>query len=482
MSYADTKPHADAAGGQRPPSGARRVLIVDDQQMICTQLQEALRDHGYEAAYCLSAPAALEELERNPYSVVVTDVRMPFMDGLALLRRVRKQTPAVSVVVMTAHGSVGTKEAAMRLGAADYLEKPFPPTELALVLAKVFKQRHLQDEVAHLRNELGEQYQLGKMISREPAMRDVFATIRRIAATDATVLILGETGTGKELVARNIHYNSPRRNARFMAINCGALPDTLLESQLFGHEEGAFTGATATKQGIFEAADGGTLLLDEIGNVSPAMQTKLLRTLESMEYTPLGGVETRRCNVRILASTHVDLEAAVERDEFRRDLFYRLNVVPVRLPPLRERVADIPLLAERFIKLHAARLHSQVTRISDEAMRALARRSWPGNVRELEHVIQRALILTDGDEILPEHLPKAAADGLDDDTPLPCNEYLSLGELKSRLIERLERTYLDKVLRIYHGNVRQTAQHAGFSERSIHTKLKQYGLDRRAYK
>ena len=469
----------DAPLASAPP---RAVLIVDDQEMICRQLEQILRDRGYDADYCLGGPAALEELDRRHRPVVVTDMRMPLMDGIALLREVRSRFPDMSVIIMTAHGSVDSAVSAMKLGASDYIEKPFVPDAFCLVLDRVFSQRQLHDEVVHLREALGRRYRFDNLISHAPSMRDVFDAISRVAATDATVLITGETGTGKELVARAIHHNSPRRHAQFMAINCGALPDSLLESELFGHEQGAFTGAVATKRGIFEVADGGTLLFDEIGNVSGAMQTKLLRTLETMEYKRLGGTETRRCNVRILAATHVDLEAAVERGDFRRDLFYRVNVVPVRLPPLRERATDIPLLVEHFIQLHGPTLNPRVESFAREAIRTLVRCPWPGNVRELEHVVQRALILADSAVILPEHLPTCSGRGISKEPPLPCNEMLPLGEVKQQLVERLERTYLDRVLRMHHGSVRQTAKHAGFSERSIHAKIKQYRLNRRAYR
>jgi len=460
----------------------RRVLVVDDEEIICKYLRRALTERGYEPTYRLSGEEALKELRRGPYSILLADVKMPGMTGIELLERVRDDFPEVSVVIMTAHGSVQTAVDAMKLGASDFLTKPFEPQELALVVEKVLRQRRLLDEIAELRHELAGRYSFENMISQDEKMREIFASIARVAATDATVVITGETGTGKELVARALHYNSPRREKQFVAINCGALPDTLLESELFGHEEGAFTGATATKPGIFEVADGGTLLLDEIGNVSMAMQVKLLRVLESMEYKRVGGVETRSCNVRILAATHVDLAQAVDRGEFRHDLYYRINVVPIVLPPLRDRLADIPLLVEHFIRRYAPKMNPDVQDIAREAMLRLLRHSWPGNIRQLEHVIQRALILADGPTILPEHLPLEQQDKADEGNGFQVNEQLPLEEVKSALVERLERTYLDKLLRLYQGSVRRTAGHAGLSERSIYEKLKRYQLDRRTYK
>ena len=460
----------------------RRVLVVDDEEIICKYLRRVLTQRGYDATYRLSGEEALQELAQAPYSILLADMKMPGMTGIELLERARRAFPGVSVVIMTAHGSIETAVQAMKQGASDFLTKPFQPEELALVVEKVIRQRKLLDEIAHLRHELAGHYSFEQMISQDEKMRDIFAQIARVAATDATVVITGETGTGKELVARALHYNSARRDQRFVAINCGALPDTLLESELFGHEQGAFTGASGAKPGIFEAADSGTLLLDEIGNISSAMQVKLLRVLETMEYKRVGGIENRSCNVRVIAATHVDLAEAVRQGEFRRDLFYRINVVPITLPPLRERVADVPLLVEHFIRRYAPRMNPDVQDIAPEAMHLLLRHPWPGNIRQLEHVIQRALILADGSTILPQHLPLDQHEQDDEASPFLVNEQLPLDEVKGTLVERLERTYLDRVLRVYRGNVRRTARHAGLSERSIYEKLKRYQLDRRSYK
>jgi len=463
-------------------SGIRRVLVVDDEEIICRHLERALREHGIEAAYRLNGREALEALERAPYSILAVDIRMPGMSGLEVLQEARARFPQTSVILMTAHGSIETAVQAMKLGAADYLTKPFQAEEFCLVVDKVFGQRKLLDEMAQLRRELAGRYEFENIISQDAKMREIFATIRRVAATDTTVLVTGETGTGKELVARALHYNSRRRDRQFVAINCGAFPETLLESELFGYDRGAFTGAVGPKPGIFEVADGGSLLLDEIGNVSLAMQVKLLRVLESMEYKRVGGVESRHCDVRIIAATHVDLAAAVDEGTFRRDLFYRVNVVPIWIPPLRERLADVPLLVEHFIRRHGPKMNPDVQDISREAMRKLMRYSWPGNIRQLEHVIQRALILAEGPTLLPEHVPIEALDEPQETQAVSFNEHLPLEELKGQFVERLERSYLDKVLRYYRGNVRKTARHAGLSERSIYQKLKKYQIERRAYK
>jgi len=468
-----------------PGTPRRRILIVDDEEVICKYLRRALRKSlDCEASYCLSGPAALQELARTPYSVVATDLRMPGMDGLELLERIRAEHPEVSVVMMTAHGSLETAVRAMKLGASDYVTKPFHSEEFCLVIEKVLKERRLLDEITQLRRELARQYRFENMISQDPKMREVFATIARVAASDTTVLITGETGTGKELAARAIHYNSPRREGRFMAINCGAFPETLLESELFGHEQGAFTGAVATKPGIFEVADGGTLLLDEIGNVGPAMQVKLLRVLETREFKRVGGTDTRRADVRIVAATNVDLAEAVERGTFREDLYYRVNVVPIHLPPLRERLGDIPLLVEHFIRLHGPKINPRVHDISRDALRKLMRYSWPGNIRQLEHVIQRALVLGEGPTLQSDDVPLEEHDQEADQHPpaLAFNEQMPLEEIKEHVVEQLERAYLDRVLRLHHGNIRRTAEHAGLSERSIYEKLKKYQIDRRAYK
>jgi len=459
----------------------RRVLIADDKDDICRVLQRALVRRGYEAAFCLTAEEAIEELARTAYSILVADIRMPGMDGMELLQTVRSRFPGVSVIIMTAHGSVETAVEAMKLGSSDYLTKPFQIEEFCLVIDKVLAQRRLLDEISQLRHELSGRYRFESIISQDPKMREIFGTIARVAATDATVLITGETGTGKELVARAVHYNSWRRDRPFVAINCGAFPETLLESELFGHEQGAFTGAVATKPGIFEIADTGTLLLDEIGNISLAMQVKLLRVIETMEYKRVGGVESRTCNVRLIAATHTDLAAAAEEGTFRRDLYYRINVVPIWLPPLRDRLGDIPLLVEHFMREYGPRMNPAVQDISREAMRKLLRYSWPGNIRQLEHVVQRALILADGATLLPDHLPVDEPGKAESRGEIPCNEHLPLEEVRTAVLERLERSYLDKVLRLYRGNVRKSARHAGLSERSVYEKLKKYHLERRTY-
>ncbi len=476
-------PRKEPAAGEIvvPPWGSRRVLLVDDEEVICKYLERALREHGCEAAYSLTARAALEELSRARYAILVADIRLPDMSGIELLRQAKELCPETSVIMITAHGSIESAIEAMKLGASDYLTKPFKAEEFCLVVDKVLSQRRLLDELAQLRLELAGKYRFEEMISQDPKMREVFATIARVAATDTTVLITGETGTGKELAARAIHYNSPRRGKPLLAINCGAFPETLLESELFGHEQGAFTGAVADKPGIFEVANGGSLLLDEIGNIPHSMQVKLLRFLESGEFKRVGGTETRTCDVRIIAATHVDLTAAVASGAFRRDLFYRVNVVPIVLPPLRERVGDIPLLVEHFIRRHGPRINPAVQDISRPAMNRLLRYPWPGNIRQLEHVIQRALIMADGPTLLPEHISLDDADAQANDGELKFNEQLPLDELRAGLVERLERAYLDKVLRLHRGNVRKAARHAGLSERSIHEKLKRYAIDRRAY-
>jgi DNA-binding NtrC family response regulator len=480
------RPAPDRSGEEGPAvlpghPTVRRVLIADDEDDICRVLQRALVRRGYEAAYRLTGEEALEELPRTAYSILVADVRMPGMSGMELLGRVRERFPAVSVILMTAHGTIETAVEAMKLGASDYLTKPFQIEEFCLVIDKVLAQRRLLDEISQLRHELSGRYRFESMLSQDPKMREIFGTIARVATTDATVLITGETGTGKELVARAVHYNSWRRDKPFVAINCGAFPETLLESELFGHEQGAFTGAVATKPGIFEVADTGTLLLDEIGNISLAMQVKLLRVLETMEYQRVGGVEPRTCNVRIIAATHTDLAAAAEAGTFRRDLFYRINVVPIWLPPLRERMGDIPLLVEHFLRQYGPRMNPTVQDISRDAMRKLLRYSWPGNIRQLEHVVQRALILADGPTILPDQLSVDEQGEAQAPREIPCNEQLPLEEVRNAVIERLERSYLEKVLRLYRGNVRKSARHAGLSEHSVYKKLKKYHLDRRTY-
>lgn len=462
-----SEPNGEAAAVAFLPGrpAPRRLLIVDDEEIICKYLQRELAQRGYEASYCLDGKQALRQLAEAPYSILLADMKMPGMTGMALLGRAREDFPGVSVVIVTAHGSIETAVEAMKLGASDYLTKPFQPEELALVIEKVLAQRKLLDEVAQLRHELAGRYRFENMISQDPKMREIFAQIARVAATDATVVITGETGTGKELVARALHYNSSRRDRQFVALNCGALPDTLLETELFGHEEGAFTGAVGAKPGIFEVADGGTLLLDEIGDATPACQTALLRVLQEGEIRRVGSAEATPVNIRVVAATHRDLEDEVRRGRFRTDLYYRLNVVPIHVPPLRDRPEDIPLLIEHFLERRGAAGRS----FSDDAIGILQRCPWPGNVRELDNLVGRVLVLNLASIIRPQHLPPQYREK-------PERPALTTGSLREAR-EAFERDYMKDLLERVGGNVAEAARQAGIGRPYLHQKLRKFGIN-----
>ena len=365
-----------------------------------------LRKERFEVVAAANRAEAAKALAAAPVDLVITDVRLPDGDGIEILRHVKAASPETIVIVMTAYGSAESAVAALKLGAADYLIKPFDVDELKIVVRNALEKRQLEDENRLLKAELRERHGLQRLVGVSKAINAVFDTIRTIARASSTVLIDGESGTGKELAARAIHALSPRADAPFVSVNCGALPETLLESELFGHVKGAFTDAHQTKRGLFEAAHRGTLLLDEVGETSPAMQVKLLRVLQDKKIRRVGGTDEVEVDVRVIAATNQPLETLVKERRFREDLFYRLNVIPIRMPSLRERREDIPLLAEHFLRRFAAEMKKPVSKMSSEAMARLERHSWPGNVRELENVIERAVALAPSALIGVEQLPE----------------------------------------------------------------------------
>ncbi len=385
-----------------------RVLVVDDEASLVEFLELLLRDEGYDVATADSVARALEVLERKNVDLILCDLHMPKSSGLDLLRELRAQpTPTPAVIVMTAYTSTESAIEAMKLGAYDYVSKPFDVEELKLLILRALERTSLAAENRWLRGELEQRWSYGNIIGRSRAMVQIFEMIERIARTNSTVMIEGESGTGKELIARAIHIASPRQSGRFLSINCGAMPENLLESELFGHERGAFTGAVKEKRGLFQEADGGSLFLDEIGEMTTTMQVKLLRALQSRTVRKVGGSREETVDVRILAATNRDLAELVRSGRFREDLYYRINVIPVRLPPLRRRREDIPLLVDHFLAAKSRDMGIAPKRMSIEAMRMLEAYSWPGNVRELENLIERVLALCGGDTILAEDLPLA---------------------------------------------------------------------------
>jgi two-component system response regulator AtoC len=451
----------------------RNVLVVDDDASMRHLLSVILRDHGYEARAVGSAEDALKELEARPYDLVLTDVRMPGMGGMGLLREVQRRDPDLVVVVMSAYGNHDTALEAVKAGAWDYVSKPFRPDDVVLVLRKAEERERLARENRRLRGELAEAYRPEAIVGRSPAMEELLRQVRKVAPQKTTVLLEGESGTGKELVARALHELSPRASFPFVAVNCGAIPAELLESELFGHVRGAFTDASRAKKGLAAEADGGTLFLDEIGELPLGLQVKLLRFLQDEEVRPVGDVRARKVDVRVVAATARDLSRAAAEGAFREDLFWRLNVVALRLPPLRDRAADVPALAAHFLA-RFGRLRPELPPLSfaDEALAALARHRWPGNVRELEHVVERAVVLADGPVIGEEDLPDAVRGAAAPEAAPAAGDDLSVKRGTRALEARLIRAALERT----GGNRTRAAELLELSYRALLYKIKDYGL------
>jgi DNA-binding NtrC family response regulator len=451
----------------------RRILIVEDDQIFLRPLQRTLEVEGYDVGVVPSGEDAIDLLKTDDVDLVLTDKRLPGMDGVDLVRRVKAEHPDLALVVMTAYGTIESAVEAMRLGAADYLVKPFDAAEVLMVVrhAIEFQELRAASRATLRRNQ--EQFTLGNVLARSQAMQDVFELLRSVADLDTTVLIHGETGVGKELLARSIHFSGPRRDKPFVAVNCAAIPAELFESELFGFRKGAFTSACETRRGFFQMANGGTLLLDEIGEMPLALQSKLLRAIEEGQVTPIGADRAVEIDVRFIATTNKDLQSEVERGTFRRDLFYRLSVLPIRVPPLRERNGDIALLAQRFLETSARRAKKPVRAIAPAAMDALRRYAWPGNVRELENVIERAVIVAKGDTITDvERFLTGEGDRPHADLGLPFRE------AKARVVEEFERAYVAGVLELHGGKLTAAAKHADMDPKNFSEKIARYGLRR----
>jgi len=446
----------------------QRILIVEDEPQMCELLESFFSDNGYDVAVALTGEKAIARLEEEDYALVVTDIKLPEMSGLELLARIRLDWPDVAVLIMTAFSSISTAVEAMKLGAEDYIGKPFQLDELLITVEKGLERRSLRREVRELRAEVRERYNFSNIIGRSKPMLQLFEVIRRIAARrDASALIIGSTGTGKELVARAIHYNSDRRDAPFMPINCSAIPETLLESELFGHQKGAFTGAHETRRGLIEEAQGGTVFLDEINTLSPNLQVKLLRVLQERVLRRVGGRENILIDIRLVSASNQELEEAVKRGEFRQDLFYRLNVVPVRLPDLKDRHEDIPLLVGHFLQKFGQAHGEPGRRFSNEAMRALMAHVWPGNVRELENAVEHALTMGSGEILTLDDLPAS----------ITANERDIVEEalLDDAPLEEIERRYIIRVLEKVGGHQINAARLLGIDRRTLYRRLRQYG-------
>jgi DNA-binding NtrC family response regulator len=459
-----------------------RILVVDDQMSFCHHIRAILEAEGYSVDIAGSGKEAIGLLTSESYDTLLTDMKMPQIQGLDLIKVAKKIDPDISCVIMTAYGTISSAVNSIKEGASDYLEKPFEPETLLIVMARIIRERKMLQEIRDLRKEVRHRYSFGNMIGKSHKMQNIYDLIQRVSATDTRAFITGETGVGKELVAKAIHFNSSRKNKPFVSINCGALAESLLESELFGHEEGAFTGAIRRKAGKFEYARGGTLFLDEVGDISPRMQVKLLRVLQEKKLERVGGNKSIDVDARILSATNRDIKKKIQSGEFRSDLYYRLNVVPIHIPPLRERIEDIPLLVNHFMAIFNKASDAKVREISVSAMNQLIKYHWPGNVRELENVLERAFVITDGDRIdtiMFSHSPHDIAVenrsyGVDIDIPF--------STARSMALTRFEKAYIFEALKRYDGNVSKVARETGINPRTMWRKLKSYGLDHARFK
>jgi DNA-binding NtrC family response regulator len=445
-----------------------RVVVADDEDTARQSLGAILGEDGYEVLLAKDGEEALQLVAREAPDILLTDLRMPRLGGEELLDRVRKGFPDVAVVLMTAHGTIASAVRALRAGAEDYLTKPIDVEELEHLLAAVMSRRRLAAETRLLRERLDDKYRFENIVGTSPAMIEVFRLVEQVAPSPASILITGESGTGKELIAQAIHQRSPRRDAPFVKVSCAALPETLLESELFGHERGAFTGAVARRAGRFEAAAGGTVLLDEIGDVPLGMQVKLLRFLQERQFERLGGNQTQTVDVRVIAATHQDLQARIAEGRFREDLYYRLNVVEIALPSLRGRVEDIPLLAEFFVRKAAAANGRTIEGLTPEAMELLRVAAWPGNVRQLEHAIERAIILARGPSLGPDLFTGLVPD------ERPAEPLAAGPPIPGASMDAIERDAILRTMESVGGSATRAAAILAISPRAIQYKMKRY--------
>jgi two-component system response regulator PilR (NtrC family) len=457
--------------------GKDHLLVADDQRSMREFLDIMLKKEGYRVTLASNGEEVFRLLEKDLFDLALLDIRMPRQDGISALKRIKTVSPETIVIMMTAYASADTAIKAMKEGAYDYITKPFKIDEIKLIIQNALEKRHLREENLLLKQVVRERYHFGNIIGQSPKMLELYDFLEKVAPTKTNILITGESGTGKELVAKAIHYNSPRRDKPFVTLNCGAIPESLIESELFGHMRGAFTDAIATKKGLFEVADEGTLFLDEISEIPLMMQVKLLRVLQDREFKRVGGTEDIRVDVRIISATNKDLEEAVREKQFREDLFYRLNVIQIRLASLRERKEDIPLLADHFLKKYSEELGKPISGISPEALRILVQYDHPGNVRELQNIIERAVALETSSELSSHNLSSYLEEQLPFrkrpiDLEIP-TEGISL----EKVVEDVERTLLIKALDRTKGIKKKAAELLHINFRSMRYRLEKYGLN-----
>lgn len=456
-----------------------RILVIDDEPIVCESCQRILEDEGLEVETALSGAEAFAKMRENPFDIVITDLKMPGIDGMEVLRTIKREYPDTIVIMITGFSTVETAVEAMKLGAFDYIPKPFTPDEVSVVVKKAIEQKNLLLENVYLRQELQEKYGFQNIIGKSKKMQEIYRIIVKVAPTDSTVLIHGQSGTGKELIARAIHFNSPRRDKQFVTVDCAVLAENLLESELFGHIRGSFTGAVTTKPGLFEVADGGTVFLDEIGNISLTIQAKLLRVLQEREFTPVGGTKSKKVDIRLIAATNKDLEKMIQEGTFREDLYYRLNIVPIYLPPLKERQEDIPALAVHFLKKYSEEMGKSIKGFTPEAMEKLMRYPWPGNVRELENVIERTVVMMEDEMVRVEHLilPSQRRPEEIERIPTTSEELKEIKkQLREKAVEEIERAFVIKALERNQWNVTRAAEEVGMLRPNFQALMRKYGL------
>jgi len=449
-----------------------KILLIDDEENFRHMLSVILKKRGYDVETANNGIDGLKKVDTGSYDTVLCDIRMPEMDGLEFLKEAQKAGCESTIIMMSAYGTLDTAIEAMKLGAYDYISKPFKPDEIVLTLKKAEERERLRRENLFLKKEVQKEYSFENMISKNEQMRQIFDTIQKVAKYKSTILIAGESGTGKELVAKAIHFNSDRSNQPFIPVNCGAIPENLLESELFGHTKGSFTNAVRTKKGLFEEADGGTMFLDEIGELPLQLQVKLLRVLQDGEIRRIGDSKPIIIDVRIIAATIKNLDKEVRENKFRDDLFYRLNVLPIKIPPLRDRKEDVPLLVDHFIHKYSRELNNPIEGIIPEALNCLLNYSWKGNVRELENVIERAIVLTESNQIQVENLPLEIQSPREESRVSSLNDELSI----KKASRYLEKDLIKKALHKTNGNHTHAAKLLEISHRALLYKIKEYGV------
>jgi DNA-binding NtrC family response regulator len=468
----------------------KRVLIVEDELRQAKLWRAKLEEEGYKIDLAENGKEACDKMLKENYQLILTDIRMPNMDGLQLLDWIRERDKELPVIMITAYADVDSAVRAMKKGAYDYIKKPIDLEELTQIISKVFRMKSLEKENIYLKKELSRK--AGKLIVGQSAtFKKVMDLIEKVAQTKSTILIYGETGTGKELVANAIHYDSPRKNAPLVVVNCAALPENLLESELFGHVKGAFTGAYEDKKGKFEIADSGTLFLDEVGAIPLNLQPKLLRMIETQKFEPVGSTKTILCDVRIIAATNIDLGKAVKSEKFREDLYYRLNVFPIYLPPLRQRLEDVPYLAEHFIEMYSNELKKGIKSIEKKALDILTSYSWPGNIRELENVIERAIVLCETDTLAAElfsmlgkgHTQEFISSNTNSgETVSSYKNDKNYSESKKRFLAAFDRNFIIKLLKRTKGNITMASKISGIDRKNLYRKIKNLQIDTKEFK